>query len=373
MAVDLLLCVATEFEGALLRERLDGSHPDVAIVRTGVGPVNAAHAVTLFLAQADARAIVVCGVGGAYPSSGLQVGDVVCAASECYGDLGATSPSGFLDMKALGFPVVEAPTPLFNEIPMQVFPVERRVPFVTVSSCTGTDGVARELETRTARRRRKHGRRGHRSRRASARRAGRRSARHQQPRDESRHEHLAIERGRGRGPGSCPLVDRAPLNFAFSSCPNDTFAFHALVHGLVPGPRVVPHLDDVEALNARAERGEAEVTKISIAAYARIRDRYALLRAGGAAGFGVGPIVVARQRTVSRRTRRHPGRAHDGSAAVAAARPLRDGADALRSDRAGGAAWRRRLRRADSRGTIHVPGEGTDAAAKISALCGKRA
>jgi 1,4-dihydroxy-6-naphthoate synthase len=89
-------------------------------------------------------------------------------------------------------------------------------------------------------------------------------------------------------------VDREPLNFAFSSCPNDTFAFHALVHGLVPGPRVVPHIDDVEALNARAERGEAEVTKISIAAYGRIRDRYALLHAGGAAGFGVGPIVVAR-------------------------------------------------------------------------------
>jgi 1,4-dihydroxy-6-naphthoate synthase len=89
-------------------------------------------------------------------------------------------------------------------------------------------------------------------------------------------------------------VDRAPLNFAFSSCPNDTFAFHALVHDLVPGPRVAPHIDDVEALNARAERGDAEITKISIAAYEPIRDRYALLRAGGAAGFGVGPIVVAR-------------------------------------------------------------------------------
>ena len=36
------------------------------------------------------------------------------------------------------------------------------------------------------------------------------------------------------------------------------------------------------------------MTKVSIAAYSRIRDRYALLRAGGAAGFGVGPIVVAR-------------------------------------------------------------------------------
>lgn len=150
MAVDLLLCVATEFEGALLRERLDGSAQSVAIVRTGVGPVNAAHAVTLFLAQADAGAIVVCGVGGAYPASGLHVGDVVCAASECYGDLGATSPSGFLDMKTLGFPIVEGPTPLFNALPMQVFPVERRVPFVTVSCCTGTDSAAREIEKRTA-------------------------------------------------------------------------------------------------------------------------------------------------------------------------------------------------------------------------------
>lgn len=150
MAVDLLLCVATEFEGALLRERLNGAHSSVAIVRTGVGPVNAAHAVTLFLARTGAQAIVVCGVGGAYPGSGLRVGDVVCAASERYGDLGATSPSGFLDMKALGFPIVESPAPLFNELPMHVFPVERRVPFVTVSSCTGTDDGAREIETRTA-------------------------------------------------------------------------------------------------------------------------------------------------------------------------------------------------------------------------------
>jgi 1,4-dihydroxy-6-naphthoate synthase len=89
-------------------------------------------------------------------------------------------------------------------------------------------------------------------------------------------------------------VAREPLNFGFSPCPNDTFAFHALVHKLVSAPDVIPYMDDVEALNARAERGEAEVTKISIAAYARIRDRYALLRAGGAAGFGVGPIVVSR-------------------------------------------------------------------------------
>jgi len=95
-------------------------------------------------------------------------------------------------------------------------------------------------------------------------------------------------------------VDQPAVNFGFSTCPNDTFAFHAIVHRLVPGPEVVPFMDDIEVLNARAERGDAEVTKVSIAAYGRLRDRYILLRAGGAAGFGVGPIVVARSERLPR-------------------------------------------------------------------------
>ena len=70
--------------------------------------------------------------------------------------------------------------------------------------------------------------------------------------------------------------------------------FDALVHGLVPGPQVLSHMDDIEALNIRAMGAGAEVTKVSINAYGHgLRDRYLLLRAGGAAGFGVGPIIVA--------------------------------------------------------------------------------
>ena len=149
MGVDLLLCVATEAEGALLRERFNGADSSISIVRTGVGAVNAAHAVTLFLSQTGAKAIVICGIGGAYPSSGLDVGQVVCAETECYGDLGASSPAGFLDMKALGFPTVDGPVPFFNELPMQLFPAERRARFVTVSTCTGIEADARVLEERT--------------------------------------------------------------------------------------------------------------------------------------------------------------------------------------------------------------------------------
>lgn len=90
-------------------------------------------------------------------------------------------------------------------------------------------------------------------------------------------------------------MNRPTVNFAFSSCPNDTFAFHALVHDLVGEIRVNPHIADIEALNIRAAGHDAEVTKVSIAAYGHgLRDRYLLLRAGGAAGYGVGPILVAR-------------------------------------------------------------------------------
>ena len=66
-----------------------------------------------------------------------------------YGDLGAQSPNGFLNMRALGFPVVAGATPLFDELPMHIFPSARRVRFVTVSTCTGTAATAWEIETRT--------------------------------------------------------------------------------------------------------------------------------------------------------------------------------------------------------------------------------
>ena len=108
--MSLLVCAATPLESSLLSEQV-GAWPGITLLCTGVGPVNAAHAVTLAIVRDRPDAIVVCGVGGAYPGSGLAVGDVVCADVECYGDLGAMTPSGFLDMQALGFPVIPARRP----------------------------------------------------------------------------------------------------------------------------------------------------------------------------------------------------------------------------------------------------------------------
>ncbi|MGQ9736142.1 MAG: 1,4-dihydroxy-6-naphthoate synthase [Thermaceae bacterium] len=86
------------------------------------------------------------------------------------------------------------------------------------------------------------------------------------------------------------------MEIGFSPCPNDTFIFYALVHGLVKAPEAVkPVLEDVETLNRWALEGRLPLTKLSYAAYGRVRDRYVALRSGGALGRGVGPLVVARR------------------------------------------------------------------------------
>src|ERR1700761_296202 len=109
MPSDVIVCVATELEGALLQAHLP-------VLVTGVGSVNAAVALTRFLEREGARAIVCCGIGGAGPGAALPLASPVWAESECYGDLGAASAQGFLDMRVLGFPVIPGPEPLYNTL-----------------------------------------------------------------------------------------------------------------------------------------------------------------------------------------------------------------------------------------------------------------
>lgn len=89
-----------------------------------------------------------------------------------------------------------------------------------------------------------------------------------------------------------------PLSLGFSPCPNDTFMFYPLVHGLVEtgGLRYQERLEDVETLNQLALKGELDVSKVSYHALGHIRDEYALLRSGSALGRGCGPLLVAADR-----------------------------------------------------------------------------
>ena len=86
-----------------------------------------------------------------------------------------------------------------------------------------------------------------------------------------------------------------PLTLGYSPCPNDTFIFHALVHGLVPLPgfTVSERLEDVETLNHLATGAALDITKVSCHALGHLRKSYCLLRSGGALGRGCGPLVVA--------------------------------------------------------------------------------
>ena len=130
--MSILIAAATALECELVRARAR------AIV-TGVGQVNIAHALTLAIEQQRPDAIVVVGIGGAYPGSTLTIGDVVCAASETFGDLGVEAPEGFVELTEF----------VQNTYPLQIFPTSRRARFVTVSTCTGTDELTRRVQVRT--------------------------------------------------------------------------------------------------------------------------------------------------------------------------------------------------------------------------------
>ncbi|AOM84191.1 1,4-dihydroxy-6-naphthoate synthase [Salisediminibacterium beveridgei] len=86
---------------------------------------------------------------------------------------------------------------------------------------------------------------------------------------------------------------------AFSPCPNDTFIFHALTHGLIAG---APDMDvtyaDIDKTNYWAQdRTGPEIMKISFAALPYVVDDYQLIPCGGALGRGVGPLVLTRDET----------------------------------------------------------------------------
>ncbi|MBP3964977.1 1,4-dihydroxy-6-naphthoate synthase [Paenibacillus lignilyticus] len=89
------------------------------------------------------------------------------------------------------------------------------------------------------------------------------------------------------------------MNIAFSPCPNDTFVFHALVHGLIPdAPEFDVTYADIDITNNWAAKGAGpEILKISYAALPWVLDDYALLPCGGALGRGCGPLVLTKGET----------------------------------------------------------------------------
>lgn len=145
---------------------------------SGVGKTNAAYATTLLIERFSPSLIINFGIGGAYPSSGLRVGDVAVASKEIYGDEGLWLEDGFHTIDFTGIPFLKkGKKKYFNEFLLDkrlikkairiVTPHIRTNPpippllkwgkvglnvksgsFVTVSTTTGTYKKARELKKR---------------------------------------------------------------------------------------------------------------------------------------------------------------------------------------------------------------------------------
>jgi futalosine hydrolase len=149
----------------LLKGRISGHL--VSLLICGVGKVNAALATETLLSIRHPETVILFGCGGAYPNSGLQVGDLAIATEETYGDEGVQSTTGFLDMQKLNLPLANyLEKPLFNQIPL-ITPMINEVramlkpgliakgqslitgPFVTVSCGSGTDQLAADIADRT--------------------------------------------------------------------------------------------------------------------------------------------------------------------------------------------------------------------------------
>ncbi len=90
------------------------------------------------------------------------------------------------------------------------------------------------------------------------------------------------------------------INLAFSSCPNDTFIFDALVNNKIDteGIEFNPIIADIDKLNIWSSSHRYDITKLSYYAFTKCYEKYKLLNSGSALGDACGPILIKRPETV---------------------------------------------------------------------------
>lgn len=116
----------------------------------GVGKTAAAIGLTRALAAGDVGSVVAIGVAGAHRASGLALGERVLVGSDVLADEGVRTPSGFLDLPALG--LGEIGPWRADEGLLALASGVLKAPIVaasTVSTCSGTDALADETAARS--------------------------------------------------------------------------------------------------------------------------------------------------------------------------------------------------------------------------------
>ncbi len=86
------------------------------------------------------------------------------------------------------------------------------------------------------------------------------------------------------------------LKIGFSTCPNDTFIFDAMINNKIDtqGLAFDIRMADVEELNKEAFNNNLDITKLSYHAYAHVSQNYALLSSGSALGNNNGPLLISK-------------------------------------------------------------------------------
>jgi futalosine hydrolase len=145
----ILIVVATELEAT----RLPKLERAITVV-SGIGSVNAALATQAGILKHQPSMVLSVGIGGAYPSSGLQPGDAAVSSAITYAGIGAMDGENFLDLEQLGFPLLERNgTKTFNTLPVSDLSRDFAEvagiaygPFLTLETVTGSFATASRLE-----------------------------------------------------------------------------------------------------------------------------------------------------------------------------------------------------------------------------------
>ena len=92
-----------------------------------------------------------------------------------------------------------------------------------------------------------------------------------------------------------------PIRLAISTCPNDTFAFHAILKQKIDfgDLNFEVQLLDIQQLNDSLFAGQFDFAKASFHAAALLADQTVVLPSGSALGFGVGPLLLAAEQNTS--------------------------------------------------------------------------
>ncbi len=139
-----LIVVATAGEAERLNN-LKVSGVGIQVVISGVGAVAAALATQRALLGSPFDLVISAGIGGAFPESGLDLGQVALASEIVQADLGAWDGEQFLPLSALGLEVAAGNAGRFATWPSSAELGLPCGPFVTVSSVTGSAAGAAEL------------------------------------------------------------------------------------------------------------------------------------------------------------------------------------------------------------------------------------